>query len=100
MIRHLVTFQLAHTDEPTRQRHAREMKQRLEALLDVVPGVERLEVHFDLGHVASHWPVVLVSDFASVRALDAYQTNAHHLEVVAWMNDGVITERSVVDYEF
>ncbi len=100
MIRHLVTFQLASTDEQTRSSGAQEMKRRLEALRGVVPGLERLEVHFDLGRVANHWPVVLVSDFASEAALEAYQTHPRHVEVVSWMNDGVITDRCVVDYAY
>jgi len=98
MIRHIVAFQLASDDHDTRRRHAAEMKSRLEALIDVVPGVVSIEVHDDLGLVASHWPLILVSDFETAEALDRYQVHPRHHGVVAWMNDGIVADRVVIDY--
>lgn len=99
MIRHIVALQLSAGDDATRHHHASEMKRRLEELIDVVPGIASLEVHFDLGLVEIHWPVVLVSDFAPIEALEDYQAHPRHLEVVAWMNAGVVANRAVVDYK-
>ena len=99
MIHHVVTFQLAAEDESTRRRHADEIAARLESLIDTVPGIVSIEVHFDLGLVASHWPVVLVSQFESVESLERYQMHPRHHEVIAWMNHGIVSDRTVVDYE-
>ena len=98
MIRHIVAFQLASEDPDTRDRHAAEMRLRLEALADAVPGILSIAVHDDLGVVASHWPLILVSDFESSEALDQYQAHPRHRAVVDWMNDGIVANRVVVDY--
>ena len=98
MIRHIVAFQLTTDDPDTRKRHATEIRARLEALVDAVPGVDSIEVHEDLGTVASHWPVILVSDFETAEALEQYQMHPSHRAVVDWMNDGIVADRVVVDY--
>ncbi len=98
MIRHIVAFQLAASDPDVRQRHVVEMRSRLEALADVVPGVISIEVHPDLGVVDSHWPLILVSSFESTEALDQYLVHPRHRAVVDWMNDGVVVDRVAVDY--
>ena len=98
MIRHIVVFQLASTDPDTRLHHVSEIRSRLEALADVVPGVISIEVREDLGIVSSHWPLVLISDFESQAALDQYQVHPRHRAVVEWMNDGIVVDRVVIDY--
>jgi hypothetical protein len=98
MIRHVVALQLPAADSGVRRHQAEEIKTRLEALADVVPGIIDIAVHFDLGHVASHWPLVLVADYVDNDALEAYQAHPRHAEVLAWMNDGVVGGRAVVDY--
>lgn len=98
MIRHVVALQLAATDVDVRSLHAEEIKTRLEALADVVPGIIHIAVHFDLGLIATHWPLVLVADYVDNDALEAYQAHPRHGNVLAWMNDGVVSGRAVVDY--
>ena len=98
MIRHIVVFQLAATDPDVRLHHMNELRSRLEALSDVVPGVISIEVRQDLGVANSHWPLVLVSDFESQAALDQYQVHPRHRAVVEWMNDGIVVDRVVIDY--
>ncbi len=98
MIHHVVAFQLAAQDNEIRQRHAVELRDRLEALADVIPGVVSLSVHQDLGEVDSHWPLVLVSAFESLDALNGYMAHPSHRAVIAWMNDGLVVDRVAVDY--
>ena len=98
MIHHIVTLELASEDPALRASQAREIVTRLEALGDL-PGVASLRVHHDLGLVAGHWPLVLVGEYVDVAALEAYQADPRHREVLAWMNDGVIGARSTVDYD-
>ena len=99
MIRHIVAFQLAATSDAERTRDALDFAARLEALRDVVPGVLDVSVHRDVGLVPSHWPLVLVADFTSLEALEAYQSHPRHVAVIEWANDGVVTDRAVVDFE-
>ena len=98
MIRHIVVFQLAAADPDARRGHVAEMRSRLEALADIVPGVISIRVHEDVGAVASHWPLVLDSEFESSEALEQYQVHPRHRAVVDWMNDGVVVDRVVIDY--
>ncbi len=98
MIRHIVAFRLVAEDPDTRRRDAAEMRTRLEALVDVVPGVLAIEVHEDLGTRATNWSVILVSEFESSEALGAYLVHPRHQAVVSWMNDGIVSDRVAVDY--
>ena len=97
MIRHLVMFKLAAEDPGQRRVDIEQIRSRLKALSDL-EGVLSIEVYPDLGVVSNHWDVVLVADYASVEALDAYQAHPRHSEVVTWIN-GVVTDRAIVDFQ-
>ena len=84
MLRHVVSFQLATTDPQLRATHAREVKTRLEALRDVDSGIISLDVYFDVGDVAGHWPLILVGDFSNAQSLQNYAIDARHRRVVEW----------------
>ncbi|MHB8826038.1 MAG: Dabb family protein [Acidimicrobiales bacterium] len=99
MIRHVVALQLDSADDTVRRHQAEEIKSRLEALADVDDGRLDIAVHVDLGLVESHWPVLLVIDFIDKDALLAYQTHSRHVEVLEWMNLGIVSDRVVIDYE-
>jgi hypothetical protein len=99
MIRHVVAMQLAASAAHTRTEHAHEIQRRLEALHDVNDGILAINVYFDLGEVATHWPVILVADCSTTQSLDDYQAHPRHRAVVEWMNTSVVSERAVVDYE-
>jgi hypothetical protein len=98
MVRHIVLFRMKANDQAQRASDIAAMKQRLEALRDVVPGVERLDVAADLGEVAGHWEAALVSEHPDAAALAGYQGNPAHREVVEWLNT-IVADRAVVDYE-
>lgn len=98
VIRHIVEFTLKATDESQRQADVEGMRERLTALLGVVPGVSSIEVGRDLGVVEGHWDVVLVTEHASNDELEAYQKNPSHQAVVAWIST-VVSQRATVDYE-
>jgi hypothetical protein len=99
MIRHIVALRLSGASETDRDEQFVQAKARLEALADVVPGVVSIRLGHDLGLIASHWPVVLVADFADNAALEAYQAHPRHVEVLAWLNDGIVVDRATVDYD-
>jgi hypothetical protein len=98
MIRHIVVFRLDAADGEQRRADAAGIKSRLEPLKDVIPQVLSLEVHSDLGLIGSHWDAVLVADYPSNEALEAYQSHPQHVEAVNWVNT-VVADRAVVDFE-
>jgi len=95
VIRHVVVFRLAADDPADRQRDATEIRRRLEALVDVVPGLRGLEVRPDLG-VEGHWDLALVTLHDTGDDLAVYAADPRHREVIAYC-DTVVAERAVVD---
>lgn len=63
-----------------------------------IPGLLHLEVGVDTSRVDYACDVVLVSDFASQAALDAYATHPEHLRVRQELGD-LRSARHQVDYE-
>jgi len=99
MIRHIVCFQLRNVDDAQRADDIASVTQRLEALATCVPGIATLRVVPDLGIAPSHWPLALVGDYETLEALEAYQDHPDHQSAVAWMNEGIVVDRVVVDFE-
>jgi hypothetical protein len=98
MIRHVVQFRLLATDPAQRAQDAEGIRERLTALLGVVPGLRGLDVHRDLGLIDTHWDVILVSDHDDNAALEGYQAHPAHRDASAWIST-VVTDRAVVDFE-
>lgn len=98
MIRHVVAFRLKAEDAADRARDAASIQQQLTSLVGLVPELRHLEVGIDVGLVAGHWDVCLVTDFDSVADLENYQGHADHVRVVTTINP-LIASRAVVDYE-
>lgn len=98
MIRHVVAFQLSAHNAPERSDAIAGIRSRLEPLVSVIPGVVSLELGEDVGKVASHWPLVLVSVHDDLAALEAYQAHPAHVSALEWINT-VVSGRAVVDYE-
>ncbi|UCR87990.1 Dabb family protein [Mycetocola spongiae] len=97
-IRHVVTWKLAATDEAERTAHAREMRERLTALVGQIESIRHLEVGINSVYPENNWHVVLVSEFDDVAGLDAYQVHPLHQEIVTFVRS-VTAERAAVDYE-
>lgn len=97
MIRHIVLFKLAADDEAQRRDDAHGIAERLEALETQIAGIQSIRVDRDLGLVAGHWDVALVSEHDDNAALEAYQVHPAHKEVFGYISS-VISDRAVVDY--
>jgi hypothetical protein len=98
MIRHIVQFTLASSDPEERREHAAGIRQRITALVGVVPGMLTAEVGEDLGLVEGHRDVALVTEHESNAALEGYQAHPAHIEAGDWIA-GVTSGLSTVDYE-
>lgn len=96
MIRHVVLWKLSATDPGERAAAAAGIRERLEALVGVVPGLARLAVLEDVGSTDGNWDVMLVSEHDDQAALDGYQTHPAHVEAAGWIKT-VVSARACVD---
>ncbi|MDO9589721.1 MAG: Dabb family protein [Microcella sp.] len=97
MIRHIVLFRLSAEDETQRRDDAHGIAERLEALETQIAGIQSIRVDRDLGLVAGHWDVALVSEHDDNAALEAYQAHPAHKEAAEFIAS-VVSDRAVVDY--
>jgi heme-degrading monooxygenase HmoA len=99
MIKHIVMWKLKDQAEGAdRAANAREMKRRLDACANVVPGILKFEVALAQPGLEATYDVVLYSEFESKEALAAYAAHPTHQAVVPFI--GAIREaRQCMDYE-
>ncbi len=99
MVKHIVFWKLVDREpEGSKADIARAMKTAIEALKDLVPGVEHIEVGIDIEGSSAAWDVSLYSEFESPEALAAYQSHPEHIRVRDMILE-FVTDRAVVDYE-
>lgn len=96
MIRHIVMWKLAATEDAEKATVTREIIRLLEGLPAVVPGLTSLEVTTDLGDDDGNFDVVLVSEHVSQSALLEYQEHPAHRAAAGWIREHV-TARACVD---
>ena len=92
MIRHIVMWRVSDIAFAREQ-----VKQGFEGLRGRIPGLRRLEVGIDISAADDACDVVLVSDFESQAALDAYATHPEHLRVRRELGT-LRTSRHLVEY--
>jgi hypothetical protein len=99
MIKHIVMWKLKDEAEgKDRLANALEMKRRLDACADIVPGILTFEVTLAQPGLEATYDVVLYSEFADKAALDAYAVHPLHKALVPFI--GAIREaRQCMDYE-
>ena len=97
MIRHVVMWNVRGATRAEKLANIETLKSAFLGLRGRIPGLLHLEVGVDTSAVDYACDVVLVSDFASQEALDAYATHPEHLRVRAALGD-LRTARHQVDY--
>ncbi|MBC8536116.1 Dabb family protein [Feifania hominis] len=97
MVRHIVFWNIKADAEGGREHCCKLIKQKLEALVGVVPGLLKLEVGINY-NPAGH-DLCLLSELTDREALDGYQNHPAHLEAAGYVRS--VTEgRAVCDCEF
>jgi quinol monooxygenase YgiN len=98
MIKHIVMWKLKdHAEGNDKQTNAALVKEMLDALDNLVPGMMKLEVGIDLEQGVKEYDVVLYSEFEDEAALRAYQAHPDHKAVFPFI--GAVREsRAAVDY--
>ena len=80
MVKHIVLWKLKDEAEGNdKDTNMRIIKERLEALVGVVPGLLKLEVGFN--YVKNDFDLCLYSEFVSNEALENYDSHPAHLAV-------------------
>ncbi|MBC7590082.1 MAG: Dabb family protein [Salinibacterium sp.] len=98
MIRHIVTWKLKAQDAAAKAAAVAAITAALEPLVDVVPGIHTLDVRSNIAYFDTNWDVLVIGDYQSLEALDAYQVHPDHRAAVAVVREHV-TERSSIDFE-
>ena len=94
MIVHIVMFQFK---EENKERNIAMVKERLEALVDLIPELQKMEVGVNFNDSERAFDLSIYSTFTSKEDLDTYAIHPEHVKVVALIKE--LTETSkVVDY--
>lgn len=86
-----------HAEVNDKQTNAAFVKEKLDALANLVPGMLKLEVGIDLGLDATAADVVLYTEFEDADALSAYQSHPQHKAVFPFIA-AVRETRVAIDY--
>jgi hypothetical protein len=81
MLRHYVFLKYR---DGTSDGHVAVFCERMLALRDAIPGIDRLEIGRDELHDARSWDLMLIMEFASADALRAYQRHPRHVDVMSF----------------
>lgn len=99
MLKHIVMWKLKdHAEGADRAANAIEMKRRLDACANIVPGILVFEVRLAQSGLEATHDIVLYSEFVDKAALDAYASHPTH-EAVKPFIGAVRAERQCMDYE-
>ena len=86
MVRHIVIWKFDEAySAKEKQQFATIFKQRIEALIDVIDGIETLKVEINPLLEGSNTDLMLVGDYTDATALAAYATNPAHVEVANYL---------------
>ncbi|KAG8151700.1 Dabb family protein [Burkholderia catarinensis] len=97
MIRHVVMWNVAGSTEPERTAARTTVKNAFEGLRGRIPGMTHLEVGTDFSAADHACDLILVAEFESRAALDAYAAHPEH-ERVRDALTGLRIARHQVDY--
>ena len=99
MITHIVMWQLKdHAEGADKAQNLQKMKALLESCKELVPGILRLDVAVAQAGLEATCDIVMVSEFVSIEALDAYQSHPHHVAMKPFI--GAIRQtRHCMDYQ-
>ena len=95
MIKHIVMWKF----KEDKREEMLEFRERLLALKPQIPEIRAMEVGININPSERSYDAVLVSEFDSMEALNAYSTNPLHVAVSDFCKT-IRTASASVDYEF
>ena len=99
MVRHIVMFKLKEFASPAeKQAKLDEIKKRLEALIDKIDVLRKIEVKFNCNPEES-WDLILITELDSLADVSTYANHPEHVAVAKGIIGPVKADRACVDYE-
>lgn len=99
MIRHIVMWKFKPEAEgKTREENMEIVRERLYALLPIIPEIKRMEIGLDISHTDMSMDFCLLTEFDSKETLSYYAEHPEHLKVSQYVR-AVIETRVVLDSE-
>ncbi len=98
MIRHVVTWKLATTDEAERAEQAATIARGLQSLPAFIPEILSLEIGTNVLNPGDNFDLVLIAEYEDEAALLRYQQHPEHVKVASYIRT-VVAGRSAVDFE-
>ena len=99
MIRHVVMWRFEEFAEgKTRQQNMEYIRDRLMALLPIIPEIKKMEIGFDVLHSDMSYDMILITEFDSMDTLSYYKNHPDHVAVSQYV-EKVRTSRVVCDCE-
>lgn len=99
MIRHIVMFKLKEFQTPAeKQAKMREIKDKLEALIDKIDVLKMIRVDFNCNPEET-WDIILTTEMATLDDVSTYANHPEHVAVSKGIIGPVKADRACVDYE-
>lgn len=99
MVRHIVMFKLKEFASPAeKQAKLDEIKTKLEALIDKIDVLRKIEVKFNCNPEES-WDLILITELDSLADVSTYANHPEHVAVAKGIIGPVKADRACVDYE-
>lgn len=99
MIRHIVMWKFKPEAEgKTREENMEIVRERLYALLPIIPEIKKMEIGIDISHTDMSMDLCLLTEFDSVETMKYYAGHPEHLKVSKYVRS-VIETRVVLDSE-
>ncbi len=100
MIRHVVMFKLKEFATPNdKQNKLQEIKEKLEALLDIIDCLKAIHVDFNVNPEET-WDLILTTELESLEDVKTYANHPAHVAVSKEVIAPVKADRACVDYIF
>ena len=99
MIRHIVMWKFKENAEGrTKEENMQYVKERLLALVDIIPQIRSMEVGIDITHSDMSMDLALITEYDTVADMKIYADHPAHLDVSKYVRC-VIESRVVLDFE-
>jgi len=100
MIRHIVMFKLKEfNNNSEKTKIMQEIKQRLEALSDIIDCLHSIQVDFNVNPHET-WDLILTTELPTMKDLDIYANHPAHIAVSKDVIAPYKADRACVDYEY
>lgn len=97
MIKHIVMMRLKDIGAIEKQEQLKNIKSKLDALLEIVPSLKAMEVGLNFSKRDTAFDLVLVSIFDDDEGLKAYAIHPEHIKVLDYLKEKLETT-AVTDY--